>query len=46
MAKTTTTREFLRDFARLKKVAANGHEVVVRDRQGQVFVFRANRAGP
>ncbi len=43
---TTTTREFIRHFARLKKAAANGDEVVVRDRQGQIFVFRAKAAGP
>ena len=43
---TTTTREFIRDFARIKKAAANGHEVIVRDRQGQAFVFRATGAGP
>ena len=46
MATTTTTREFIRDFARIKKAAANGHEVIVRDRRGQAFVFRATGAGP
>lgn len=46
MATTTTTREFIRHFARLKKAAANGDEVVVRDRKGQMFVFRAKGAGP
>lgn len=46
MATTTTTREFIRDFARLKKAAANGDEVVVRDRQGRTFVFRAQGSGP
>ncbi|MBL9190016.1 MAG: hypothetical protein JNK23_21230 [Opitutaceae bacterium] len=46
MATTTTTREFIRDFARIKKAASNGHEVIVRDRQGQAFVFRAKNAGP
>ena len=45
MATTTTTREFIRHFARIKKAAANGDEVVVRDRQGQMFVFRAKQAG-
>ncbi len=42
---TTTTREFIRDFARIKKAAANGHEVIVRDRRGQAFVFRATGTG-
>jgi hypothetical protein len=46
MATTTTTREFIRHFARLKKAAANGDEVMVRDRQGQMFVFRAKGTGP
>jgi hypothetical protein len=46
MATITTTREFIRDFARIKKAAANGHEVIVRDRQGQAFVFQAKVAGP
>lgn len=46
MATTTTTREFIRHFARLKKAAANGDEVMVRDRQGQLFVFRAKGTGP
>jgi hypothetical protein len=43
---TTTTREFIRHFARLKKAAANGDEVIVRDRQGQAYVFRAKGSGP
>ena len=46
MATTTTTREFIRHFARIKRAAANGDEVVVRDRRGQTFVFRAKAAGP
>ena len=46
MATTTTTREFIRHFARIKKAAANGAEVVLRDRQGQTFIFRAKAAGP
>ena len=46
MATTTSTREFIRDFSRLKKVAANGDEVIVRDRQGRAFVFTAQRVGP
>lgn len=41
-----TTREFIRHFARLKRAAANGEDVVVRDRSGQAFVFRAKGAGP
>jgi hypothetical protein len=41
-----TTREFVRHFARLKRAAANGEELVVRDRKGQAFVFRAKGAGP
>ena len=46
MATATTTREFIRHFARLKKVAANGDEVIVRDRSGRSFVFRAKDIGP
>ena len=47
MTTATTAREFVRNFARLRKVAANGGEVIVRDRRGQVFVFRAtSEAGP
>lgn len=46
MSTTTTAREFIRHFARLKKAAANGEEVIVRDRQGQSFVFQAKSAGP
>jgi hypothetical protein len=41
MTTSTTAREFVRNFARLRKVAANGGEVIVRDRRGQAFVFRA-----
>ena len=47
MTTTTTAREFVRYFARLRKVAANGGEVIVRDRRGQAFVFRATgKTGP
>jgi hypothetical protein len=46
MGTITTTRELIRDFARIKKAAANGHEVIVRDRQGQAFGFQAKVAGP
>jgi hypothetical protein len=41
MTQSTTAREFVRNFARLRKVASNGGEVIVRDRRGQTFVFRA-----
>lgn len=40
-----STREFIRNFARLKRAAANGDDVVVRDRQGRAFIFRAQGAG-
>ena len=47
MTTATTAREFVRNFARLRKVAANGGEVIVRDRRGQSFVFRATgETGP
>jgi len=46
MATTTTTREFIRHFSRLKKAAANGEEVVVRDRKGQTYSFQAKGSGP
>lgn len=46
MGTTTTAREFIRHFSRLKKAAANGQEVVVRDRKGRTFVFHAKDAGP
>jgi hypothetical protein len=41
MTTATTAREFVRNFARLRRVAANGGEVIVRDGRGQAFVFRA-----
>lgn len=41
MTTATTAREFVRDFSRLRKVAANGGEIMVRDRQGRTYVFRA-----
>ncbi|MBI5771849.1 MAG: hypothetical protein HZA93_29020 [Verrucomicrobia bacterium] len=31
----------MRNFACLRKVAANGGEVIVRDRGGRAFIFRA-----
>jgi hypothetical protein len=43
---TTTTREFIRNFSRLKKAAANGEEVVVRDRKGKLYSFQARGPGP
>jgi hypothetical protein len=46
MSTATTTREFIRHFSRLKKAAANGEEVIVRDRSGRAFVFRMQQAGP
>jgi hypothetical protein len=46
METITTSREFIRNFARLKKVAANGTEIIVRDRKGKSFVFHAKGAGP
>ena len=46
MATITTTREFIRHFSRLKKAAANGAEVVVRDRQGRTYSFQARSSGP
>ena len=46
MATAITTREFIRHFARLKRAAANGEEVIVRDRRGRSFVFQAKGDGP
>ncbi len=46
MATTTTSREFVRNFARLKRTVANGGEINVRDRDGRAYVFRAKDAGP
>jgi hypothetical protein len=47
MTKTTTAREFVRNFARLHKVAANGGEVIVRDRHGRSFLYRTlTKRGP
>jgi hypothetical protein len=46
MPTTLTSREFIRNFSRLKKAAANGEEVVVRDRQGKSFIFQAQGCGP
>ena len=46
MATTTTVREFVRNFSRLKRTAANGGEINVRDRDGRSYVFRAQDAGP
>jgi hypothetical protein len=41
MESIVTVREFLRNFARLKRAAAKGNEIVVRDLTGNSFVFRA-----
>ena len=46
MATTTTVRDFVRNFSRLKRTAANGGEVLVQDRDGRMFVFRAREEGP
>ena len=46
MTTTTTAREFVRNFPRLKRAASNGGEVIIRDRAGRSFVFRASDAGP
>jgi len=46
MATTLTTREFVRNFSRLKRTAANGGEVLVHDREGRTYVFSARDAGP
>jgi hypothetical protein len=46
MSTTTTARDFIRQFPRLKKAAANGEEVIVRDRRGRAYIFRAKEAGP
>lgn len=46
MGTSTTTREFIRNFSRLKKVAASGSEILVRDRKGTTFVFRAQAEAP
>jgi len=46
MTTTTTAREFVRNFSRLKRTAANGGEVIVRDREGRSYLFRAKDSGP
>ena len=46
MATSTTAREFVRNFSRLKRTAANGDEIIVRDREGRAYVFRAKDTGP
>jgi hypothetical protein len=46
MERTTTSREFIRNFAHHKRVAANGTDIVVQDRGGRVFVFQARLKGP
>ncbi len=46
MATTTNSRDFIRNFARMKKSATNGDEVIVKDRGGCSFVFRVQGHGP
>jgi hypothetical protein len=46
MPTTTTVREFVRNFSRLKRTVANGGEVLVHDREGRTYVFRAQETGP
>jgi hypothetical protein len=46
MTTTTTAREFVRNFSRIKRTAANGGEVIVRDREGRTYIFRAKDPGP
>lgn len=46
MTTTTTVREFVRNFSRLKRTVANGGEINVRDRDGRSYVFRAKEVGP
>lgn len=44
---TTTLREFSRNLGRHRRAAAQGHEVLVRDSAGAVYVFkRADGAKP
>ena len=37
---TTTLREFNRHLARHRRAAAQGHEILIRDRTGATFVFK------
>ncbi len=46
MTRKITTREFVRDFARIKQSVSNGCEVVVSDRDGRHFIFKACEQGP
>jgi len=39
MTTVTNSRDFVRSFARLKKAAANGTLIQVRDRSGATFLF-------
>lgn len=45
MATIITVRDFVRNFARLRRTAANGGEVLIRDRDGRTYVFRAEDQG-
>jgi len=46
MATITSAREFVRNFSRLKRTAANGGEVHVHDREGRTYVFHVKDTGP
>jgi hypothetical protein len=46
MERTTTSRDFIRNFAHHKRAAANGADVLVRDRGGRIFVFQTKDGGP
>ncbi len=46
MATIVTSREFVRKFSSFKKAAANGNELVVKDRGGRRYVFRSEGPGP
>jgi hypothetical protein len=46
MTTITNARDFVRNFSRLKRTAANGGEVIVHDRDGRLFSFRAKDTGP
>ncbi len=46
MTTVTTTREFVRNFARLQKAADKGGEIIVKDRTGRSYVFRGQNKEP
>jgi hypothetical protein len=37
---TTTLRQFQRELARMRRAAVKGADVIVRDRQGNTFLFK------